>query len=270
MMISSILKPSLLQLWASHGIRVATRCFSSTSSDAGLIEIREYTLKPEGFIDFIKISEEFSSARKERLPFLGMFTADIGACLHKVTHIYHYASFTQRDEIRAACIKDPRFQQYVKLSRPHVQYQENKMMKEAVGLYEALKMPHTRDFAPPPKPSSPPSSPSPLSTYEYRSYQLKPGHTMVPDLVKSFSKGLPDKVKADPGNGVPVAFLYSDVGRLNNVVEIWRYTSHQACVDAREAARKATVWRQALLEVGPNVEHFDTAFLRPVSFSPWQ
>lgn len=201
-----------------------------------------------------------------------MFTCDVGACLHKVTHLYHYDNLDQRDEMRAQCLRDPRFQQYIKLSRPHVQYQENRIMKEAAGIYEALKMPHTQDFIPPPVPPSPASSsPSTLPTYEWRSYQLKPGHTMVPELIKSFSKGLPDKIQADhPGNGVPVAFLYSDVGRLNQVIEVWRYPSHQACVEAREAARKATVWRQALLEVGPSVEYFDTAFLRPVSFSPWQ
>lgn len=64
-----------------------------------------------------------------------MFTCDIGSCLHKVTHLYSYSSFDERDEIRSKCIKDPRFQQYVQLARPHVQYQENRVMKE-VGLYE--------------------------------------------------------------------------------------------------------------------------------------
>ena len=193
-----------------------------------------------------------------------MFTCDVGSCLHRVTHLYSYSSFDERDEIRGKCIKDPRFQKYIHLTRPHVQYQENRVMKEAVGLFDALKMPCTRDFISPTKPVGRPA------TYEWRSYQLKPGHTMVPDLIKSFSKGLPDKISSDRGGGAPVAFLYSDVGRLNNVVEVWRYASHQACISAREAAREAKVWRQALLEVGPNVESFDSSFLRPVSFSKWQ
>lgn len=124
-------------------------------------------------------------------------------------------------------------------------------------------MPHTCDFISPPKPTKP-------ATYEWRSYQLKPGHTKVPELITSFSKGLPEKIQADPGGGVPVAFLFTDVGRLNNVVEVWRYPSNQACIKAREAAREVKVWRQALLEVGPNVEYFDSSFLRPVSFSNWQ
>ena len=75
MLISLLSKPTLFSLASHVGVRNATRAFSSSaaasSSHAGLIEIREYTLKPEGFMDFIKISEDYSDVRKELLPFLG-------------------------------------------------------------------------------------------------------------------------------------------------------------------------------------------------------
>lgn len=36
----------------------------------------------------------------------------------------------------------------------------------------------------------------------------------------------------------PIAPLLLQVGMLNNVIELWRYPSAQACHDARQAARK--------------------------------
>ena len=40
---------------------------------------------------------------------------------------------------------------------------------------------------------------------------------------------LPDKVAADP-EGRLVFFGHTDVGMLNNVVELWRYPSAQSCI----------------------------------------
>lgn len=40
---------------------------------------------------------------------------------------------------------------------------------------------------------------------------------------------LPDKVAADQ-EGLLVAFAHSDVGVLNQVVELWRYPSAAACI----------------------------------------
>lgn len=42
-------------------------------------------------------------------------------------------------------------------------------------------------------------------------------------------KRLPDKVASDP-DGKLVFFGHTDVGMLNNVVELWRYPSAQACI----------------------------------------
>jgi hypothetical protein len=115
---------------------LATASSSSGPYPRGMIEIREYTLKPEGAIEFLKLTSEFGDVRKALLPFLGcvrmsmqrsrqpehacmraplacmvgasldlapqhvhraqtssprsMFTTDVGPCLHKVTHMYHY------------------------------------------------------------------------------------------------------------------------------------------------------------------------------------
>lgn len=64
-MIASFVKPSLRPSFAARAL--------SSAADAGsrLVEIREYTLKPEGFMEFLKISETYGDVRKELLPFLG-------------------------------------------------------------------------------------------------------------------------------------------------------------------------------------------------------
>ncbi|KXZ48796.1 hypothetical protein GPECTOR_25g380 [Gonium pectorale] len=250
---------------ARSGLSALSRGFAAQAeaSAPGLIEIREYTLKPEGFAPFMKIAADYGGARRELLPFLGMFTADVGSCLHRVTHLYAYASFDQRDELRARAAADPRWAEFIALSRPHVQYQENKLMLEARPIYQALQLPPTALFTPPPKTGAA------KVVYELRSYQLHPGYGSVPKLMEAFSAGLPSKVAADP-DGKLVFFGYTDVGMLNNVVELWRYPSAQACIRARQAARGVPEWRQAIAAVTPGVQHFTSAFLHPTPFSPWQ
>ncbi|GIL49252.1 hypothetical protein Vafri_5380 [Volvox africanus] len=235
----------------------------TSGSAPGMIEIREYTLKPEGVSQFMKVAAEYAEVRRELLPFLGLFTCDVGSCLHRVTHLYAYSSFEHRDEVRARAVADPRWKRFIELSRPHVQYQENKVMLEARPIYEALDLPPTALFNPPPKEGSA------KVVYEMRSYQLHPGYGSVPKLVEAFSAGLPGKVTADP-EGRLVFFGYTDVGMLNNVVEIWRYPSAQACIKARQAARTVPKWRETIAAITPGVQHFTSAFLNPAPFSPWQ
>jgi len=103
--------------------------------------------------------------------------------------------------------------------------------------------------------------------YELRKYQLHPGYNSVPGLLDSFAKGLPHKVAAD-SNSKLVFFGYIDVGMLNTVVELWRYPSLAASIEAREAARKVPEWRKCIADVTPTVQHFRTQALFPSTFSP--
>ena len=53
---------------------------------------------------------------------------------------------------------------------------------------------------------------------------------------------LPEKIAADPA-GRLVFFGFTDIGVLNNVVELWRYPSAQAsirCMAARRLVRACT------------------------------
>jgi hypothetical protein len=50
------------------------------------------------------------------------------------------------------------------------------------------------------------------------------------------SAGLPSKVEADK-HGRLVLYAFTDVGPLNNVIELWRYPSMQGSLRARQASR---------------------------------
>ncbi|GAX80973.1 hypothetical protein CEUSTIGMA_g8408.t1 [Chlamydomonas eustigma] len=226
----------------------------------GLVEIREYTLKPEGVGAYTQLAIEYAAVRKTLLPLLGIFSCDVGSSLHRITHMYHYKDFDERDAVRAAAAKHPDWRKFIELSRPHVQFQENKVMLEAGPVYDALKLPHCSLFQSPP--------PDPKAIYELRSYQMHPGHGVVPNLVEAFQSGLPAKIASYP-EGKLVFFGYSDVGMLNNVVELWRFPSAQSCIRARQASRKVAAWGATMKAVTPNVLHFTSSFLRPLPFSPW-
>lgn len=80
---------------------------------------------------------------------------------------------------------------------------------------------------------------------------------------------LPAKRDADP-SAVPVLFAFTDVGQLNTFIELWRFPSSAASVQAREKARKATAWTEAMAAITPSVGWFRSSLLRPVWWSNWQ
>ena len=54
-------------------------------------------------------------------------------------------------------------------------------------------------------------------------------------------------------------------------MELWRYPGGVVqCMEAREAARGSTEWREAIANIAPLVTSFSTTALAPVPFSPWK
>lgn len=235
----------------------------TNNHEPGLLEIREYTLHPAGMGEFLKLAADTAQLRAKLLPFLGMFTCDTGSNLNRVTHLYYYKDLEDREARRAAAAKDASWQAFIAASRPHVATQESRIMTEAGAIYSALGR-HTgaAGFRSPQQ--TLPNTP----VYEFRQYQLDPGYGSVPKLVSAFADGLPEKVAADR-EGLLVAFAYSEIGVLNNVVELWRYPSAAACLRARAASRHVQAWRNTIAAITPGVQQFQTALLQPTKFSPW-
>ncbi|EKX52813.1 hypothetical protein GUITHDRAFT_150444 [Guillardia theta CCMP2712] len=110
-----------------------------------------------------------------------------------------------------------------------------------------------------------------LVSYELRRYQLKLGYHIVPQFLKSYGCGLPDKLNADDsGASTLVTLLYSDCGTLNTVLELWRHESIERSQDSRKASRNAEGWKKSIAEIAEIANSFDNQFLRPTAFSPWK
>mmetsp|Transcript_28337 Transcript_28337/g.47546 ORF Transcript_28337/g.47546 Transcript_28337/m.47546 type:complete len:268 (+) Transcript_28337:75-878(+) len=254
---------------AQNGLAQCMRAMSTTPrSKPGIYEVRTYTLKPEGFAPYVQMAIEYGDLRKQVNPhLLGFFTTEVGGCLHQVKHIYHYEDLNHREQVRKSMSKVKEWaHEYLPKSRVHVSHQESMIFVEAADCHTAAGIPSAVDFVSPAKPSDP-DAPTPV--YELRTYQCRLGYDTVPKLRAHMASGLPSKVEADK-KGQLVMYASSDVGVLNNVIEIWRYPSFQGSLEARQAARTAQPWKDAVANVASLANSFTTQFLAPVSISKWQ
>jgi hypothetical protein len=245
---------------SAASLRTFVSAFAAGTAEPGVLEWRRYTISSFGGMEaFMKHTEESAELRESLHPcWKGMFTCDIGGDLLTVHHIYHYANLAQRKEARDKASLNADWKAYRKAIGPYVQSMEASIFKPAVACMSAAKSDMIQDFNPKREEDV---------MYELRQYQLNPGYNSVPRLLDSFAEGLPHKVAAD-SNSKLVFFGFIDVGMLNTVIELWRYPSLAASIQARESARKVPEWRHCIGSVTPNVQHFRTQALFPTRFSP--
>lgn len=108
----------------------------------------------------------------------------------------------------------------------------------------------------------------PLSAiYEIRTYNLKLGYDTVPKFFSLYGAGLPSKLSAvgtDPTTSL-VTLLYTEVGQLNQVIEVWRHgDGANAMEKSRVAARSAPEWRNAIQEIAQLALKFSSTIYRPL------
>lgn len=236
--------------------------FATKAEDAKLYEWRTYHLKPDAVPDYVAICDETAALRKSINPALkAFFQVETGGNVNEVRHLYCWDSVTHRATVRAEGAANPEWRAFLKASLPMVASMKSELFTASAACHAAANSVHPLEFAP--------STDGP-GFYEMRSYQLILGYSPVPKLFDAFAAGLPAKVAADPTGG-QLAFLgASEVGTLNQVVELWRYKSWEDMLTARQAARPVQAWRDTIATVAPMVSHFDTAMLKPWAFSPWQ
>ena len=186
-----------------------------------------------------------------------------------MTHFYHYSDMNQRDEVRLRLAGHQEWQEkYIDVARPYVAAQRSRIFLQAADAMQAGQAVPIQSFQK--SGSNPPRSAEKFPPiYEMRTYQLHPGYGTAPKLREAFAQGLPHKVAADP-TGELVFFGYSDIGTLNQIIELWRYPSAQACIQARQASRTIQEWRTCIGSVTPMVQYFETQFLHPANFSIWR
>eukprot|EP00201_Polytomella_parva_P000051 CAMPEP_0175039198 /NCGR_PEP_ID=MMETSP0052_2-20121109/401_1 /TAXON_ID=51329 ORGANISM="Polytomella parva, Strain SAG 63-3" /NCGR_SAMPLE_ID=MMETSP0052_2 /ASSEMBLY_ACC=CAM_ASM_000194 /LENGTH=236 /DNA_ID=CAMNT_0016300925 /DNA_START=115 /DNA_END=822 /DNA_ORIENTATION=- len=235
--------------------------------DKGFIEVREYTLKPEGFASYVNITKDFIDVRKEYLPFLGMFTCEVGDSLHRVVHFYNYKDFNERTERRGKIVSDPKWKEFLNLTRPHTARQRNWILLEVPEVYEALDLPSSAAaFAPPTDGAKKPF-------WELRRYTVDysnaPGiNGQLPShFLKSYSQALQSRKSNEP-SGSLVLIGETAVGEGRELWELWRYPDGQTCFRSQQACR-STGGLTAPTDEGVKVSFLNSSLLNPTSFSVW-
>jgi len=234
----------------------------STAKGPGFFELRQYDIKPDQIKFYLSETAKHESDRANAFNspasrFLGFWSTEIGGNLNRVHHLYHYSDYDTRDKIRAAAAANEGWNAYLAKVKPAMVSQQSSAFIEASSVLSACSLPNALDFKPP--------SESPLKVaYEMRVYQLQLGYNRVPDFLKLYGKGLPDKLHVDQtGASQLVTLLYSDSGPMNKVIEIWRHESMQRSIDSRVASREASKWKEAIAGIAQEAVSFETWTLRP-------
>ena len=122
-------------------ISSSSRGFASAGSHhTGFVEIREYTLKPNGMVNFINLAQETSALRSSLLPFLGMFSTDTGDTLNRVVHMYHYPDWESRDAARRKAAQTAAWAtEFIPASREFVTHQRSSIFLPAAAVLDAAQ-----------------------------------------------------------------------------------------------------------------------------------
>ena len=143
--------------------------------------------------------------------------------------------------------------------------------------------------------------------YEYRKYQLPLGYVTVPNFLEIYAEGVAEKVglrvtgiywlcqcpvflltylllrlaslaarasspqiqHQDPTTSL-CTVMYTEVGKLNEVIEVWRHSCVGGMESSRFMAREAPKWREAIGKMAEIAVTFENEIVNPVGFSNWK
>ena len=249
----------------------AARGFSSTAAPPGLVELREYVLRPDKAAAYLAATQDAAAVRHDLVPTRLCSMPETGGQLQVFTHWYYYDDHKSRDAARAGMPKDPRWVEYLAKIRPFVDTQTSTIFTEA-PLVEEFGLHSLKNATCPSKEGLDKDQQDPI--YELRRYQLKLGYDTVPKFMSHYAAGLPSKLAA-PGTHPSTSLcsvVHSDIGTLNEVIECWRHgAGTEAMMASRQAARGASEWRDAIASIAELAVSFRSTVHRPVGngLSKW-
>jgi len=238
-------------------------------SSAACVELRETKLVPQHAAKYVQIVDEDNASilRKTATQNCSRLFSmpDTGGTLNVATQfLFFEGGQPQRSEIRAAATGNREWQQIVESTRACVQEQRSTLFVEAPLIKE-----HGLGIG------------SPLQAgdadqnviYELRRYKLLLGYDTVPRFLEFYGQGLPSKLSAagtHPSTSLS-SLMYTEVGHLNEVIELWRHGEGFAAMEqSRQAARSAAPWREAILSIAPLAVEFTNTIHKPLRCSAWQ
>ena len=264
-------------------IRIVTkaqRTFSLTTLRAAaspIVEIREYDLKVGEAASFWKEAAGTAELRRTMLPLRFFSRPKTGGRLHVATHAYYFqGGLEERDARRHALDGSPEWQNYQYRTKGFIQEQRSNIYVEAPFVRDQV-FPQVKGLVRNPDTTATTSDTAngdnshDIAVLELRRYQLQLGYDTVPKFLDLYTSGLPSKLEApgtDPTTSL-VTVLYTEIGQLNEVWEIWHHGNGHSAMDAsRRAARQATEWKDAIAAIAPLALTFHTTIHRPTAFSP--
>jgi hypothetical protein len=184
------------------------------------LEMRTYVLKPGMTNNFVQGFAAGLPARLKISKLLGLFCSEVGG-LNRVTHVWPYESFEDRERIgneaRKTGMWPPKTQEFILT-------QENKIIQ--------------------PAPFSPPLPEKKLGEiYEFRTYTYQPG--TLPQVLERFGKVIPERTKISP-----LVFAGTTaIGPLNQFIHVWAYKDSGERERLRaEATKSVQGWPPATRE----------------------
>mmetsp|Transcript_25691 Transcript_25691/g.29344 ORF Transcript_25691/g.29344 Transcript_25691/m.29344 type:complete len:302 (-) Transcript_25691:272-1177(-) len=277
------------------------RCFSSTTTETSstiiasrpIVELREYLLFPEHVTEFAKITEERADVRKGLLPLRLFGYPETGGVLNNATHAYYYpGGMDDREKLRNIAWQNPAWLEYVNEVKHCVFQQKSTIFVEAPLVYSSEEAEDHDN-------NGNNSSSSILglknednelilndnssddnhdniddaahAIMELRRYQLVLGYDSVPKFLELYGTGIPSKLTAigtDPKTRL-LTVMYTEVGSLNEVVEIWYHGNGVNGMErSRIAARNISAWRSTIAGIANLAISFTSTIHNLTPFSP--
>jgi hypothetical protein len=246
---------------------------ASSTSVSPIIELCTDCVQPDAFEKYVrKLSRQrklrVSDPRLQQVRILSASETG-GGPLDTVTTVSYYAGgYTEFEATRSALAQWQEGQKITDSMNKYLRHRSSTIWVEAPFIQNRTH-PGVRGLASVPDPNTKVHGDVPI--FEYRRYNLKLGYDTVPQFLNWFETGLISKLKyQDPSTSL-VTVLYTEVGRLNQVLEIWRHgDGAMAMQTSRHAARThAPEWRDAIAKIANHLAlDFESTIQKPLTPSP--
>lgn len=192
------------------------------------------------------------------MPTVSTLRCDVSSSmdLNSFVHMYRYRDHDERDEVRKRSGADRRWVAYLAAAKPMFAGQYSSILKPARSIMQSVGADPDEKAAAERR--------ARLPMVELRRYRLVAGYDTVPKALEAFEAALPAKMEAARAAGVDhelELLAFTDVGRLNELIEVWRYGSAGDSMRAREASRGVVGWRDCIKTLTGLTRTFDSSFL---------
>ena len=225
---------------------------SSTShaqKSSPIVELREYQLHPSQTSKYTQHTIQSAPLRK-KLPLAFFGLPETGSIpLNTAVHLYKYpGGHTERQSKRSELAKMDEWKQYLEEVKACMMQQSSTIYQEASIVHDFEELKGLQYWV-----NNDTSASKSKGIVELRKYQLKLGYDTVPKFLQLYSEALPSKLNADGTHPTTelVTLLFSDVGSLNTVIEVWKHGGADSCglqamEKSRQASRTAKDWRNGM------------------------